>query len=78
MLASVVGGRKHDPDYDMEDLPSSSGSHESQQKGGHVSSQEAFAGIKVTTLVQQSEDKAGRGDLDDSGSTKGLVRKGSF
>lgn len=63
----------------MEDLPSSSGSHESQRKDGHVSSQEAFAGIKVTTRVQQSEDKAGgRGDLDDSGSTKELVRKGSF
>jgi hypothetical protein len=62
----------------MEDLPSSSGSQESQRKGGHVSSQEAFAGIKVTTLVQQSEDKVGRGDHDDTGSTKGLVRKGSF
>lgn len=63
----------------MEDLPSSSGSHESQRKGANVSAQEAFSGIKVTTLVHQSEDKvAGRGDLDDSGSTKELVRKGSF
>ncbi|KAJ5316838.1 hypothetical protein N7508_001346 [Penicillium antarcticum] len=73
VLASVVGGRD-DPDYDMEDLPSSSGSYATFKGGeGGAAAKEAFAGITVTTRVQQSEDKVvARADADDA-STKELI-----
>lgn len=73
ILASVVGGREHDPDYDLEDLPSSSESYQTFGKSGDGSptAKETFAGITVTTRVQQKEDKVGEGD--DTGSTKELI-----
>ncbi|KAJ5387659.1 hypothetical protein N7509_010200 [Penicillium cosmopolitanum] len=76
--ASVIGGRdtKHD-DYDLDDLtpPSSAPSYNKE-----LDTKEAFAGIKVTTLVSQESTShpAKSSTTDDAASTKELVPKQSF
>ncbi|CAG8909659.1 unnamed protein product [Penicillium egyptiacum] len=77
VLASVVGGRDHSSgyDHDLENL-SPSGSFNSYSK---EPAKEAFAGIKVTTNVTQENTSRSKIAVnDDTGSTKGLVKKHSF
>lgn len=73
--ASVIGGHGSKDEYDLDDLtpPSSAPSY---NKGDY---KEAFAGIKVTTLVEQeSTSHPGKLPNDDTASTKELVRKQSL
>ena len=73
--ASVIGGHDSKDEYDLDDLtpPSSAPSYD---KGDY---KEAFAGIKVTTLVEQeSTSHPAKLPNDDTASTKELVRKQSL
>lgn len=75
--ASVIGGRDTKRDeYDLDELtpPSSAPSYNKE-----IDNKDAFAGIKVTTLVsQESTSHPARIPNDDAGSTKELVAKQSF
>ncbi len=71
--ASVIGGRE-ERDYDLDKL---SRSHDSFRSYDQHSGKDGFTGIKVTTFVTQ-ESVSHAIELDETGSTKDLVRKESF
>lgn len=73
MQASVIGGRE-EHEYDLDKL---SRSHDSFRSYDQHGGKEGFTGIKVTTFVTQ-ESVSHAVEVDETGSTKDLVRKESF
>jgi hypothetical protein len=71
--ASVIGGRE-EREYDLDML---SRTHDSFRSYDQQSGKDGFTGIKVTTFVTQ-ESVSHAVESDETGSTKDLVRKGSF